>query len=64
MRPLTINSQGNLSFTQDFSEDAIAPYAILSHTWGADDDEVTLNDFRSGPAKSKAGYSKIPFCLN
>lgn len=41
---------------------AIPPYAILSHTWGADKDEVTFQDFRNGTASTKAGYRKIKFC--
>jgi hypothetical protein len=32
-------------------------YAILSHTW--EKEEVTLQDVKSGRAKSKAGYSKL-----
>ncbi|KIX02910.1 uncharacterized protein Z518_08853 [Rhinocladiella mackenziei CBS 650.93] len=35
---------------------------ILSHTWGADEDEVTFNDLYSGSGKNKAGYTKIQFC--
>ncbi len=52
---------------EDFS------YAILSHTWGGDDDEVTLQDLKeltasrlrgpdrlfSHPVAQKAGYAKI-----
>jgi hypothetical protein len=37
-------------------------YAILSHTWGADEDEVTFSDLKTGSGKSKAGYDKIEFC--
>ena len=40
----------------------IPPYAILSHTWGADDEEVTFDDLENGRGKSKAGYAKIQFC--
>jgi len=32
------------------------PYAILSHTWGADDDEVTFEDLIKGTGTTKAGY--------
>ncbi|KAJ4986591.1 het domain protein [Stagonosporopsis vannaccii] len=38
------------------------PYAILSHTWGDTDDEVTFQDIKSGTATSKPGYEKIKFC--
>jgi hypothetical protein len=37
-------------------------YAILSHTWGADNAEVTFRDLMDGTGKSKAGYEKIRFC--
>jgi hypothetical protein len=33
----------------------IPAYAILSHTWGDDDQEVTFKDFTEGSGKSKAG---------
>jgi hypothetical protein len=36
-------------------------YAILSHTWGADDEEVLFKDMVDGSDKSKAGYKKIQF---
>ena len=61
MRLLKFDSNGELSLLKDFFED-IPSYAILSHTWGADDDEVTFNDLKDGSAKSKAGYAKIQFC--
>ena len=37
-------------------------YAILSHTWGANSDEVTFKDLMEGTGKGKAGYNKIRFC--
>jgi hypothetical protein len=40
----------------------IPEYAILSHTWGADTEEVTFGDLMDGTGKSKAGYEKIRFC--
>jgi tetratricopeptide (TPR) repeat protein len=40
----------------------IPPYAILSHTWGADEDEVTFRDLVDSTGGTKAGYSKIRFC--
>ncbi len=38
------------------------PYAILSHTWGTDEDEITFDEFGQGLGKAKAGYAKIQFC--
>lgn len=42
--------------------DDLPPYAILSHTWGADEDEVTFEDLQNGSGVSKAGYEKIRLC--
>ena len=44
--------------------DDIPPYAILSHTWGADHEEVTFKDIYKGQGKgkSKPGYEKLMFC--
>jgi Heterokaryon incompatibility protein (HET) len=61
MRLLKLDSRGELSLTEDLP-DKIPPYAILSHTWGADHDEVTFDDLRNGLGKIKAGYTKIRFC--
>ena len=41
--------------------DGVIPqYAILSHTWGAE--EVTFKDLMEGTGKDKAGYEKIEIC--
>ncbi|KAH8728120.1 hypothetical protein GQ44DRAFT_59406 [Phaeosphaeriaceae sp. PMI808] len=40
----------------------IPRYAILSHTWGADHEEITYQDLDSGTFIKKAGYRKIQFC--
>ena len=40
----------------------IPPYAILSHTWGADKDEVTFRDVIESTGSTRAGYHKIRFC--
>lgn len=42
----------------------IPPYAILSHTWGPNEDEVTFQDIMSGTGRSKAGYRKLDFCAD
>jgi hypothetical protein len=62
MRLLTLNPRGQLILTKNFVEKDIPPYVILSHTWGEDSDEVTLNDLENGRGKSKPGYAKIQFC--
>jgi hypothetical protein len=61
MRLLERNSDGEFSLTKDFG-DHVSRYAILSHTWGADTEEVTYRDLMDSTGKSKAGYNKIRFC--
>jgi hypothetical protein len=61
MRLLKFNDQGELSLTEDL-QDHIPSYAILSHTWGDDQDEVNFDDLKDESCKNKAGYVKIRFC--
>jgi Heterokaryon incompatibility protein (HET) len=61
MRLLQCNNGGEFSLTKDFG-DNIPRYAILSHTWGTDTEEVTFRNLMDGTGKSKAGYGKIRFC--
>jgi Heterokaryon incompatibility protein (HET) len=61
MRLLERNNDGEFSLTKDFGDD-IPRYAILSHTWGADTEEVTFRDLMDGTGKGKVGYNKILFC--
>ncbi|KAL2072869.1 hypothetical protein VTL71DRAFT_12212 [Oculimacula yallundae] len=63
MRLLELTGEGELSLTE-FASDNIPPYAILSHTWGQDGDEVTFQDLSqsSDVVRSKAGYHKLKFC--
>lgn len=37
-------------------------YAILSHRWGEDEDEVSYEDMTSGDPEAKKGYSKLLNC--
>jgi hypothetical protein len=62
MRLLQYNNEGEFSLTKDFLGDDIPDYAILSHTWGADTEEVTYRDMTDGTGKNKIGYEKIRFC--
>src|SRR5450432_720980 len=67
MRLLQHNSSGQLSLAEDFVDDNIPEYAILSHIggahiWGADAEEVIFRDLMGDTTKSKASYDKIPFC--
>ncbi|KIN06945.1 hypothetical protein OIDMADRAFT_150200 [Oidiodendron maius Zn] len=61
MRLLELKSNGECSLTRDLT-DNIPPYAILSHTWGEDHEEITFQDFMQDDGKSKVGYDKIRFC--
>ena len=60
MRLLKFDEHGELSLAKDFV-DNIPPYAILSHAWGADEDEVTFEELRKVPEKTKVGYREILF---
>lgn len=45
MRLLRRDENGKFSFTKDLvGDDPIPDYAILSHTWGLDDEEVVFED--------------------
>lgn len=61
MRLLKRRNDGEFSLTEFYNDD-IPPYAILSHTWGVDGEEVTFKDLTENTGKDKAGYSKIRFC--
>jgi hypothetical protein len=61
MRLLRLEDDGGFSLVEYFGRD-IPPYAILSHTWGADNEEVTFKDLMEGKGKSKTGYRKLIFC--
>lgn len=61
MRLLRYDEQGELDIVS-FDDRSIPPYAILSHTWGADAEEVTFADIQTGDGKTKPGYEKILFC--
>ncbi|CCF46015.1 hypothetical protein CH063_14902, partial [Colletotrichum higginsianum] len=41
---------------KEFSANVIPPYAILSHRWLGDDEEVILQDIELPVAKTKLGY--------
>jgi hypothetical protein len=63
MRLLLRSDTGEFSLTKDLvGDDTIPPYAILSHTWGADVEEITFEDITNGTGKDKPGYEKIQFC--
>lgn len=60
MRLLKARDDGGFSLTM-FPVNP-PPYAILSHTWEADDQEVKLKDIEDRVGTHKTGYKKIEFC--
>lgn len=60
MRLLYLKDDGEFSLIEFVRN--IPPYAILSHTWGTDEEEVAFKDFVGGTGKGKDGYRKIEFC--
>ncbi|KAF9630200.1 hypothetical protein BFW01_g381 [Lasiodiplodia theobromae] len=63
MRLLNLDGDGNLSLVERLG-DNIPSYAILSHTWGPDNDEVSFKDLVSDRVKGKPGYRKVRFCAD
>jgi hypothetical protein len=61
MRLLKSNPNGSFSLTTFLGNNAPS-YAILSHTWESNDQEVPFEDVTNGTGKGKAGYRKIQFC--
>jgi Heterokaryon incompatibility protein (HET) len=45
-----------------FADQEIPEYAILSHTWGLDSDEVDFQDIMNKKDEDKPGYEKLRFC--
>ena len=61
MRLLQLQDDGEISLTE-YAGSSIPPYAILSYTWGFDNDEVVFKDLVRGKGKTKKGYRKLTFC--
>ena len=63
MRLLLQNETSRFAFTKELkSNDQIPLYAILSYTWGLDNEEVTFEDIINGIGEDKVSYEKIRFC--
>jgi hypothetical protein len=63
MRLLKYGEDGEPSVTADLiDENTIPRYAILSHRWGEDADEVTFEDLANNTGRKKSGYKKIQLC--
>jgi hypothetical protein len=61
MRLLEYDKDGEVIITS-FDDNKLPPYAILSHRWGEDTEEVTFEDLVQNRGKVKFGYKKIRFC--
>jgi len=61
MRLLKYNNNSKFSLTKNFVS-KIPNYTILSHTWGADTEEVKYRDLINSTRKKKVEYKKIWFC--
>jgi hypothetical protein len=61
MRLLKVNADGGLRLCR-FTGSNIPSYAILSHTWEADEQEVSFQDIMNGAGHTKTGYKKLRFC--
>ena len=55
MRLLWLEENSVFSLVEHVGRD-VPPYAILSHTWGAEHKEVTFKHLKEGIEKGKAGY--------
>jgi hypothetical protein len=63
MRLLLRIETGKFGLSKEFTgDDEIPRYAILSHRWGPEDEELTFEDLVNGTGENKHGYKKIQFC--
>jgi hypothetical protein len=62
MRLLHRNSDRKLLLTEDFHQDDVPRYAILSHTWGRN--EITFTDLQGDVELESDGGKKVLFCGN
>lgn len=63
MRLLRLDNDNGDEFSLvEFVGNDVPPYAILSHTWGANDSEVFHSDLVEGTGQKKTGYQKLQSC--
>ncbi|KAJ8113745.1 hypothetical protein OPT61_g4195 [Boeremia exigua] len=63
MRLIQVSADGSFSLAR-YESTSIPPYAILSHTWAKDEDEVTYEDMQNKTGQEKTGYAKMLFCAD
>jgi hypothetical protein len=61
MRLLQVQADGQVTLAEH-ETGKVPSYAILSHTWGLDSDEVTFSDLKERTGQHKSGYRKLTFC--
>lgn len=61
MRLLKIRDASTFDLVEFTARDT-PPYAILSHTWGPDHEEVNFRDITSKKKTTKTGFRKLEFC--
>ena len=61
MRLLELKENGEFNLAKDIIN-STTTYAMLSHTWGDNDEEVSFKDLTEGSGNTKARYRKICFC--
>jgi hypothetical protein len=63
MRLLQLQDDGEFGLIE-FTGNNIPRYAILSHTWGADNEEITFQEITNigNSCRTKASYPKLSFC--
>jgi hypothetical protein len=62
MRLLKLEPNENIRLTTHLLDNEVPQYAILSHTWGDEKEEVTFQDIVVGSGRDKEGFKKIKFC--
>lgn len=62
MRLLRTPDGRTFTLIDDLEDNEVPPYAILSHTWGPNGQEVTFQDLQNGIGREKEGYRKLEFC--
>ena len=56
MRLLERQNEGDFRLTANVLDRDLPRYAILSHTWGDDSEEVSYEDLVEGSGQNKVGY--------
>ena len=63
MRLLKLGSRGEVSLTKDFINDT-PRYAILSHTWGVDEDGVSSTISKTDVEQARLVMPNFSFVVN